>query len=462
MKNIIKNIPVKLNQELILKIDNYGHEGEGVGRHQDFTIFVKGALQNELVKVKITEIRKNFARGLILEIIEPSSDRTTTPCVWATSCGGCQLQHLEYHAQLAFKEQIVQNALARIGGLAEIKINPIIDMKNPWSYRNKAQYPWGVSENLPVVGFYQHGTHQIIPHTNCLIQNYTNNKIIAKVLELVRKYQLSIYQETTNTGFLRHTLIRSNQNATELMVVLVTNGENFPAGKKLATELSAAFPEIKSILQNINTKPGNVILGAKTRLLWGQEYIVDQLNGLKFQISAKSFFQVNPTQTEILYQQAIQAASLTGQETILDAYCGVGSISLHLAQAATKVYGIEVVPEAIENAITNATLNQLHNLEFLVGEVEKVLPDLIERGVNFDVAVVDPPRSGCAASVLESFHAAKIPRIIYVSCNPSTLARDLKILTEFGYQIKLVQLVDMFPQTYHVECVVLVERSLIP
>jgi len=450
--------PVQLGQTVEITIDNYGHEGEGVGRIEGFAVFIPEALKGETVRIRITEVRKNFARGEVLEILKPALERIKPPCPVYQQCGGCQLQHMNYSAQLAIKRQQVVDAVERIGGLSGITVHPVLGMKDPWYYRNKVQYPFGMDGGQTVMGFYRKGTHDIVNLDSCQLQPMVTNWVATKIRELAVKYQVSIYNEQTGTGLLRHLLIKKGFKTGEMMVVLVTNGPDFPDGPKIAAELMSAFPNVKSVVQNINTNRGNVILGRETRVIAGEPTINDILDGLKFKISARSFFQVNPEQAEVLYHKAVEYAGLTGTETVLDAYCGVGSLTLFLARQAKEVYGIEVVPEAIRDAEANAALNQLKNVRFLVGETEKVLPELVNQGVRFDVCVVDPPRSGCERSVLESFAANGVGRIVYVSCNPSTLARDLKILTELGYEVREIQPVDMFPQTYHVECVVLMSK----
>ncbi|HOP74801.1 MAG TPA: 23S rRNA (uracil(1939)-C(5))-methyltransferase RlmD, partial [Bacillota bacterium] len=442
--------PVQLGQTVEITIDNYGHEGEGVGRIEGFAVFIPEALKGETVRIRITEVRKNFARGEVLEILKPAVERIKPPCPVYQQCGGCQLQHMNYQAQLALKRQQVVDAVERIGGLSGITVHPVLGMKDPWYYRNKVQYPFGMDGGQTVMGFYRKGTHDIVNLDSCQLQPMVTNWVATKIRELAVKYQVSIYNEQTGTGLLRHLLIKKGFKTGEMMVVLVTNGPDFPDGPKIAAELMSAFPNVKSVVQNINTNRGNVILGRETRVIAGEPTINDILDGLKFKISARSFFQVNPEQAEVLYHKAVEYAGLTGTETVLDAYCGVGSLTLFLARQAKEVYGIEVVPEAIRDAEANAALNQMQNARFLVGETEKVLPELVKQGIRFDVGVVDPPRSGCERSVLESFAANGVGRIVYVSCNPSTLARDLKILTELGYEVREIQPVDMFPQTYHV------------
>jgi 23S rRNA (uracil1939-C5)-methyltransferase len=453
-------VPVKHRQQIKVKITGYGHEGEGVGRFQDFTVFIAGALQGESIWAEITEVRKNFARADIVDILEKSPERAEPRCPIYSECGGCQLQHMSYTEQLAMKQQRVLDALEHIGGTTGVTIHPVLGMAEPWRYRNKAQFPYSVDGTQPIYGFYRRKTHQIVPVTDCLLQPEATNRIAVKIHELVRKFRVPVYDENFGAGLLRHLLIKRANRTGETMIVFITNGERFPEGVSVAYELTTEFPEITSVIQNVNTSRGNVILGEETRVLTGEETIQERLGSLRFDVSARSFFQVNPVQTEALFAKAVEFAGLTGGETVLDAYSGVGSLSLFLARRAARVIGIESIPEAVADAKANATLNRINNAEFRTGAVEKVLPDLTFERIHFDVAVVDPPRSGCDPAVLQSFAEHKIARIVYVSCDPGTLARDLKLLGELGYKTLEVQPVDMFPQTYHIECVASI--ALIP
>ncbi len=460
MKDLSKAAPIQVGEKVQIRIENYGHEGEGVGRCRNFTVFVPEALKGELVLVNITEVRRNFGRGIVMKILEPSPERILPLCPSAAVCGGCQLQHLDYENQLTLKHQRVIDAVERIGGLKDVTIHPVIGMAEPWHYRNKAQYPLGILEDTVVMGFYRKGTHQIVPLKGCILQSELSNRIADKVRELVETYRIPIYDELNHSGLLRHVLIKQGSQTGEVMVVFITRNRPFPAGEKIAGELVGIFPEIKSIAQNVNDARGNVILGPSTKIIRGQDTITEHIGDFKFKIAAESFFQVNPLQTEKLYRKAVEFAGLTGRETVLDAYCGVGSLTLFLAEQAQKVYGIEIVTQAVNNALDNARLNEIKNVEFIVGAVEKVLPGLVQKGINFQVAVVDPPRSGCEEGILKSFAENEVGRIVYVSCNPSTLARDLKILEGLGYKTLEIQPVDMFPQTYHVECVAKIERRI--
>ncbi len=452
-------VPVNQGQEVEVVIEGYGHEGEGIGRFQDFTIFISGALKGETVKANIVEVKKNYARGKVLEIVNFVPERVKPNCPVFSVCGGCQLQHLDYRSQLEMKRQRVIDAMERIGGMKDVLVHATIGMKDPWRYRNKVQYPVGLYKDKLVLGFYQQGTHRLVPVADCLIQPLITNKIALKVRELAGKYRLSVYNEKSGKGLLRHVLIKTAYLTGEVMVVLVTNGDYFPVGPRFARDLAAGYPQIKSVVQNINRTRGNVILGDINQVLWGSDGIVEKVGGLQFKFSASSFFQVNPVQTQTLYDKAVEYAELTRRELILDAYAGVGSLTLFLAKKAKMVYGIEVISKAVVNAKENAVLNGIENVRFITGTVEKELPKLISGRLFFDVAVLDPPRSGCEERVLTSLAENMIKRIVYVSCNPSTLARDLKILAGLGYEIKEIQPVDMFPHTYHVECVARVERK---
>ncbi len=452
-------VPVNQGQEIETVIEGYGHEGEGVGRYQDFTLFIPGALKGETVKVQVLEVKKNYARGKVLQVINTVPERTKPGCPIFAICGGCQLQHLDYRAQLELKRQRVIDAIERIGGLNDVLVHAAIGMKEPWRYRNKVQYPVGIYKEKLVLGFYQQGTHRLVPVSDCLIQPLITNKIALKVRELANQYRLPVYNEKSGKGLLRHVLIKTAYLTGEAMVVLVTNGDCFPVGPRIARDLAAAFPQIKSVVQNINRSRGNVILGDTNQVLWGSDGIVEKVGGLQFKFSASSFFQVNPVQTQTLYDKAVEYAELSRRELVLDAYAGVGSLTLFLAKKAKMVYGIEVVSQAVVNAKENAILNGIENVRFITGTVEKELPKLVAGRLFFDVAVLDPPRSGCEERVLKSLVENMIKRIVYVSCNPSTMARDLKILSELGYKTKEVQPVDMFPHTYHVECVALITRA---
>ncbi|HHY36857.1 MAG TPA: 23S rRNA (uracil(1939)-C(5))-methyltransferase RlmD [Firmicutes bacterium] len=453
-------VPVKKGQEIELAIEDLSHDGQGVGRYQGFTIFVPQAIPGDRVRAEIISLQKNYARGLITAVIAPSHIRCKPACGIFSACGGCQLQHLPYQEQLEFKRRVVVESLARIGKLQGVTVHPTLGMKDPWHYRNKAQIPLGRKGKEIVAGYYAPRSHRIIgmPPEGCRIQHPLINKILAEMRRLIAKYRLTTYSEERGTGLLRHLFVRVGKETGEAMVVLVINGSQLPKGKAIARELMAAVPQVVSFGISINTRQTNLVLGDKFRLLAGKETITDYIGPFRFEISALSFFQVNPVQTEVLYNKAVEYAALTGREEVVDAYCGIGTISLFLARKAKLVVGIETVGTAIRDAKANARRNGVTNVDFITGDVDRVLPDLWERGFRPDVIVLDPPRKGCAPSALDTFARIQPDRIVYVSCNPTTLARDLGYLAQRGYKVQEIQPVDMFPQTAHVECVVLMTR----
>lgn len=458
-------VPVRLQQRIRLAVSGLNSSGEGVGRVDGFTIFVDGALPGDEIEATITEVKRNYAVGALRRVVVAGAERVAPRCPAFPACGGCQLQHLDYDAQLRWKRQQVVDALMRIGHLSDVVVHPCLGPDEPWFYRNKAQFPVGPTDNGRVrvdagggvaslaAGMYARGSHRIIDLEECLIQHPLNNAIIRAAKRLAAKYDIVPYDEVTHRGCLRHILARVGSASGEAMAVFVTNGPAFPGGRALAAELMREVPAVVSVHQNINARRTNVILGEETRLLAGRETITDRIGRFEFAISLRSFFQVNPDQTEVLYRKAVEYAGLTGTETVIDAYCGIGTISLFLAERARWVHGIEVVPEATADARANAARNGVTNVEFHRGETEVILPGLRARGVRADVIVVDPPRKGCEPVVLEVFAAMRPRRIVYVSCNPATLARDLARLAELGYRTVEVQPVDMFPMTAHVECV---------
>ena len=450
--------PVQVGDEVTLKIEGYATEGEGVGKYRGYTVFVPQSLIGEEVKARIELVKKSYSRAKLISILKAAEDRVEPVCSLFLRCGGCQLLHQSYDGQLELKRNRVVETLSRIGGLSDVTVHPTMGMSEPWYYRNKVQYPFGFEGRRIVVGCYQKGTHNVVPTDSCAIQHDLNSQVMKKVRELADEFDLTVYNETYGSGLLRYVLVKNAFGTGEVMVVLVTNGKDFPRGAEFGERLSQAISGVKSVIQNINSTRGNTVLGRENKVLWGAETISDRLGELEFKISANSFFQVNPAQTEKLYDKAVEYAELTGKETVLDAYCGVGSLTLFLAQQAREVYGVEAVEAAIGDAEENAVHNKINNVRFIVGRTEKVLPKLAAIGVRFDVAVVDPPRAGCQPEVLQTFAKVGVERIVYVSCNPSTLARDLKVLSELGYETKEVQPVDMFPHTYHIECVARIEK----
>ncbi|MHC1683960.1 MAG: 23S rRNA (uracil(1939)-C(5))-methyltransferase RlmD [Clostridiaceae bacterium] len=460
-----EQITVKKNEDYIIDITSSGHEGEGIGKIDNFTVFVSGALKGEKVKVKIIKLKKTYGYGKLLEIIEPSSCRAEESCKIYKNCGGCQLQHLTYQGQLDFKTERVKDVLERIGGLkvsddeSEVKLYNTLGMDNPYRYRNKVQLPVGESNGEIKIGFYATRSHNIIDMKECLIQHESGDKLVEVVKLWMKEFKIKPYNEETHSGIVRHVMVRKGFKTGELMIVIVTKGSKLPYKEELIQLLKENFEELTSVIQNINDKKTNVILGLENRTLYGKENISDYIGEFKFNISPLSFFQVNPYQTEVLYNKALEYAGLTGDEVVFDAYCGTGTISLFLSKKAKKVYGVEIIKEAIDNAKENAVQNNVDNVEFFVGKCEEEIPKLIEKGVKADVVVVDPPRKGCEKSLLEALVKINPQRIVYVSCDPATLARDLKILEEMDYKTVQVQPVDMFPQTAHVETVALIEKK---
>lgn len=437
---------VEKNKTYEIEIGGLGTSGEGVGKFEDFTIFVEGALPTEKILAEIVEVKKNYAVGKLKKILRESSERVKPFCRIYENCGGCQLQHLSYAAQLKWKRQQVVDAVQRIGKIYGVEIFNTIGMKNPLRYRNKMQFP--VGKNL-AVGCYARGSHKIIDTDSCLIQKETADKVLEVTKKILKRFNIPPYDEDSHKGILRHVMCRVGLN-NELMLVLVTAVKNLPNEKSIVKAIRAELPKISTVQQNIQTFHNNVILGRETKILYGRPTIKDKIGNLQFNISARSFFQVNTAQAEILYRTAKDFAELTGKEILIDAYCGTGTIGLFMAESAYKVFGIEIVREAVDDAKKNARENKIRNAEFIVGDVVKVLPRL---DVYADIVVVDPPRAGCDKKVLETFAAMNPSKIIYVSCNPATLARDLAILAELGYITKKIQPVDMFPFSSHVEAV---------
>ena len=451
--------PVIRNNKYTLEIVSLGHSGEGVGKYEGFTVFVPHALPGETVEVKITEVKKNYAKANLQKVQVPAPFRLVPQCPIYYQCGGCQLQHVAYDQQLVLKRQQVVDAVTRIGKIADVTIHPTLGAAEPWYYRNKMQFPIGMAKGQVAVGCFAQGTHQIINTKHCYIQHSDNDGIAQTVQQVVTELGISTYDERTGQGEMRHVIGRVGIATGEVMVVLVTATPDLPNKVALIQRLLERVPNIVSIIHNVNNKPTNVILGHQMKTVWGRDTITDRLGKFTFHISTRSFFQVNTAQAEVLYNKAVEYAGLTGTETVIDAYCGTGTITLFLAEKAAKVYGIEMIEPAVADAKVNAQINQVTNVEFVVGDVVDVMPRMFKQGLRPEVIVVDPPRAGCDKKVLETFAAMQPERIVYVSCNPASLARDLAILAELGYKTKEIQPVDMFAQTYHVESVALIERK---
>ena len=448
------------NDLVTLEIEDCGIDGEGIGKADGFTVFVKDAVIGDTVTAKIIKAKKNYGYGRLMEVLKPSPYRVEPKCEFSRQCGGCQLQALSYDQQLVFKTNKVKGHLERIGGFTDIPMEPIIGMDELFHYRNKAQFPVGRNkEGKIVTGFYAGRTHNIIENRDCALGVAENKEVLDRVIAHMEKYGIEPYNEATGKGLVRHVLIRYGYFTKEVMVCLILNGNKIPKEEQLVKSL-CEIPGMTSITINVNKKHSNVILGEEIRLLWGQEYITDRIGDISYQISPLSFYQVNPMQTQKLYAKALEYADLHGQETVWDLYCGIGTISLFLAQKAKFVRGVEIVPAAIENAKENAKLNGLENTEFFVGKAEEVLPrEYKKNGVYADVIVVDPPRKGCDETLLETMVEMNPDRIVYVSCDSATLARDLKYLCERGYELRKVCPVDQFGMTVHVETVVLLSQQ---
>ena len=450
--------PVEKGKEYNIHIESLGTSGEGVGRIDGFTVFVEGGLPGEDLLIRITEVKKNYAAADLLKIINASHDRVKPPCEIYRECGGCQLQHLSYEGQLMAKQQQVKDAMERIGHLKNLPVLPTIGAKEPWNYRNKVAFPVGRDRGRTIIGCFAQGTHKIIDSSDCMIQDKINNDAISAVREVIDKLNIPVYDEDRHTGVMRHVVARTGEKG-QLMVVLVTATKQLSREKEIIKMLRSRLTQMVSLQQNIQTYRNNVILGRETKLLWGRPTIKARLGKFSFNVSARSFFQVNTKQAEVLYDKALEFAQLTGKETVIDAYCGTGTISLYLAQKARKVYGVEIVSPAIKDAEKNARENKVKNAEFIVGDCTKVMPRLFKQGVRPDVIVVDPPRAGCTEVVLKTFANMQPKRIVYVSCNPATLARDLEILDKLGYKAEKVQPVDMFVASSHVECVTIINKK---
>lgn len=454
---------VEKNKEYIFDIISQGYEGEGIAKIDNkYPIFIEGALKGEKVKVRIVKVNKNFAYGKLMEVLEASEERVNPPCAIYKRCGGCKLQHASYKAQLDFKWDRVKDCVSKIGKLDPSIVKYPLGMEEPWRYRNKVQLPIGLINGEVKIGFFAPRSHDIIDMESCLIQDEIGDKVVKLTREWIEKFNIRPYNvdgEYDEKGIVRHIMIRRGFTTNEVMVVLVTNGEKLPHKEEFVDLMVKNIPGIKSVIQNINSKKTNVILGLESKTLWGEDTISDYIGDFRFNISPLSFFQVNPTQTEVLYGKALEYANLTGNEEVFDAYCGTGTITLFLSQKAKKVYGVEIIPQAIDNAWINAKENKVENVEFFVGESEVAIPDLINKGVKADVVVVDPPRKGCDKKLLDAITNIDAKKIVYVSCDPSTLGRDLKVLEENGYKTLEVQPVDMFPNTAHIENVALLIKK---
>ena len=439
--------PVEKNKEYIVEIIDNGFEGEGIAKIDDFTIFIPNCLRGERIKIIIVKVLSSHAFGKIIEIITASPFRKDSDCNTYKRCGGCNLRHMQYEETLKMKQNAVQSLVNKTLK-NKIEVENVLGMENPYHYRNKAQYPIGRDKNgNPIMGVFANRTHEIIPIQTCKIQNETTEEIAKFILDYIVKNQISIYDEKTGKGLVRHIVTKVGIKTGEIMCVLVINGKEIPKEKEMIAEITKCFPQVKTIVKNRNTKKTNVIMGQENINLYGEGYIKDKLGDFVFKISPLSFYQVNPIQAEKLYKVSVEAAEITKEDIVFDLYCGIGTISLFLSPYAKKVYGIEIVKEAVEMAKENAKLNQVKNTEFIEGDVERVLEDLInKKKVIPDIVIVDPPRKGLDNKSIENILMVKPKKIIYISCNPATLVRDLSKL-EVSYEIKRIKPVDMFPFT---------------
>ena len=454
---------MKKNQEFIVEIEDMSEEGAGIGKTDGYTWFIKDTVIGDVVRAGAMKMKKHYGFARLVEVLTPSPARVEPRCPVARQCGGCQLQAMDYQAQLAFKEKKIYNDLCRIGGLKDFKpedMEPIIGMEDPWRYRNKAQFPFGKDKNGRIItGFYAGRTHAIIEQKDCLLGIEENREILRIIKAFMEEFRIEPYDEAAHRGLVRHALIRKGFATGELMVCLVINGRRLPHSQELAQRL-LEIPGMTSISYNINTEKTNVIMGREVVNLYGPGYITDLIGPIRYQISPLSFYQVNPVQTQRLYQTVLEFAGLTGDENVWDLYCGIGTISLFLAQKARKVWGVEIIPQAIEDARANARLNAIENVEFFTGRAEEVLPAWYEANhMPADVIVVDPPRKGCDPVCLDTIVKMQPQKVVYVSCNSATLARDVKYLGERGYEVKRVRGCDMFPGGVHVETVALLTRK---
>ena len=453
--------PVEKNKEYIVDIIDNGYEGEGIAKIEDFTIFIPNAIKGEKIKILIVKVLSSYAFGKIIEIINPSEKRIESDCKTYKRCGGCNLRHIKYEETLKMKQAIIQNLVDK-NLKQEIKVQEVLGMENPYNYRNKAQYPLGINkEGKPVLGVFANRTHEIIQINNCYIQNKETEKIAKYVFNFVIRNNISIYDEKTGNGLLRHIVTKIGIKTNEIMCILVINGKELPKQKEIIEEITKNFPKVKTIIKNINTKNTNVILGEENINIYGNGYITDKLGEYIFKISPLSFYQVNPIQAEKLYNIAVEEIKCEKTNIVFDLYSGIGTISIFMSKYAKKVYGIEIVGEAVNMAKENAKINNIENTEFLAGDVEKILDELInKKNINPDIIIVDPPRKGLDNRSIENILKIKPKKVIYISCNPATLVRDLSKLEKI-YNIKKMKPVDMFCFTSHVESLVVLNLKSI-
>ena len=450
---------IQKNQEFEVEIIDNGYEGEGIAKIDNFTIFIKGAIKGERCRIVIVKVNKSFAFGKLLEVLRSSEYRVNADCTTYKRCGGCSLRHIKYEETLKIKKDMVQN-LVNKGLKNRVTVNDVIGMDNPYNYRNKLQYPVGRDKNeMPVMGVFANRTHEIIPVESCLIQNKEAEKVAKEIFKFIKENNISIYDEKTRSGAIRHIIVKIGVKTNEIMCIIVSNDESFNMEKELVRDITSKFSNVKTIIKNVNNKNTNVILGDRDVVLYGNGFIFDKLGDYTFKISAKSFYQTNPTQTEILYNKAIEFAKLNKEDVLCDLYCGIGTIGIFASDKVKKVYGIEIVEEAVEAAKENAKINNVGNIEFIAGDVEKAFKELVEEHhVEPTAIIVDPPRRGLDTTTINKMLELEVGKLVYVSCNPATMVRDMKMLEE-KYVIEKIQPVDMFPYTSHVECVAVLKLN---
>ena len=451
------SVSVEKNKEYIVDIIDNGYEGEGIAKIEDFTIFINGAIKNEKCGILIVKVNKSYAFGKLLEVINKSPNRIASDCKTYKRCGGCSLRHIKYEETLNIKKHIVQNLVDK-SLVTKIQVKDVIGMEKPIYYRNKLQYPVGRDKNgLPVMGVFANRAHEIIPVENCLIQNPAAEKVAKEIFRFIKENNISVYDENSRKGLIRHIVVKIGLKTKEIMCIIVSNNEKIEKEDELIETIKGKFPQVKTIIKNINNKNTNVILGDKNIILYGDGYIYDKLGDFTFKISPMSFYQTNPIQTEILYNKAIEFAKLDKDDILCDLYCGIGTIGIFASNKVKKVYGIEIVEEAVGAAKENAKINNVNNIEFMVGDVEKAFKVLIdEKKIIPNAVIVDPPRRGLDNTTINKLNELELKKLVYISCNPATMVRDLKMLEE-KYDIKEIQPIDMFPYTSHVECVAMIE-----
>lgn len=457
----MKDKPVHLEENYELIINGYSHQGEGIGRVNNFTVFVPGAILGERVRVKISEVKKNFARSRLEEVILSSPHRTKPLCPVYHLCGGCQLQHIVYEKQLEIKRLAAQDALIRLGQ-QKVETLPVIGMKDPWRYRNKGYFQVNQEKGRVRLGFYKAGSYDFVPASGCVLFSSQINKLVSYLEEQLSLQKVTAYNSKTGRGNLRKILIRESKSTGEIMIVFITKEDNLGFDENILNDLVRTFPQVVSIYQNINRIPKAVLSGKDFRLLEGKPGLEEAIGPFRFKISPQSFFQVNVAQAKILNEKILEYANLSGEETVIDSYCGTAAISIYLAKQARKVYGIEIEKSAIRDAKINCELNNISNIKFFTGGAEEWLYRWRRKGEEVHIIIVDPPRKGCSPKTLKEITKIKPKQILYVSCNPATLARDVKYLTkDDDYKLKKVLPIDMFPQTGHIECIASLERRLI-